>query len=322
MPARSREGSRPKPDKSVQNGPDAEMRPFVPMSPIRVERLPESPEWAYQLKWDGYRLVAFIREGSVRLYSKNMRPLNDQFPEIAEACARLPGTLVLDGEAVVMDPGTGRPSFQRMQQRGMFRSRSAADASDPDLPVQYIVFDVLQIGDENLRGRPFADRDKRLRELASDWASPLYTTDLFPDGERLWEWVVNNGWEGVVCKRLSSPYREGKEHHDWLKRKRMPEYDVEIVGIFWKEGRVASLVMRENGVYFGRVSSGLNGALKEKLRPLGEDDPAVCLLPRIPADLRGKHVRWLQEPIAARVTGTEVTDEGVLRHPKLIVLEL
>ncbi len=295
------------------------LKPFTPMSPIRADRLPEGPEWAYQLKWDGYRLVAVIDRGSVRLLSKNMHLVNPKYPEIAEACARLPGTLVLDGEAVVMNPATGKPSFQKMQQRG---KPPNASALRDKLPIQYIVFDVLQIGEDDLRPLPFTERDKRLRELAAGWQNPLYTTDLFEDGRLLWEWVRRNGWEGVVCKRLSSPYREGKEHRDWYKRKAAPEFDVEIVGIVWREGRVASLVMKENGTYFGRVSSGLNGALKEKLGLLETKETAPGPLPMLPVLPGGDTVRWLRQPIGARVTGTEVTEEGILRHPKLVSLDL
>ncbi|WP_276352399.1 DNA ligase [Cohnella caldifontis] len=292
------------------------------MSPIRVDRLPEGPEWAYQLKWDGYRLIAQIENGRVRLYSKNMHPMEGKLPEIAEACARLPGSMLLDGEVVVMDPATGRPSFQKMQQRGLAQGKAGAETLAARLPASYVVFDLLQADGEDMRARPFEERNRRLREAAADWTSPLFTTDLFADVSRIWEWVVSNGWEGVVCKKLSSPYREGKEHRDWFKRKSMPEFDVEIVGVVWREGRVASLVMRENGVYFGRVSSGLNGMRKEKLRPLGAEDPMLCPFPwkRMPPEFRGTRVRWLAEPIPARVTGTEVTEEGVLRHPKLLAL--
>jgi bifunctional non-homologous end joining protein LigD len=298
------------------------MRPFKPMSPVATDSLPDGPEWSFQLKWDGYRLICSIEDGEVLLYSKNMLPVNGKFPEIAAACTELKETLLLDGEAVVLDPDTGRPSFQRMQQRNKPRTGSDISRIAAKLPVQYIVFDVLRIGEEDLRALPYEERDRRLREIAAGWKAPLYTTDLFADGPLLWNWVVQNGWEGVVCKRRSSSYKEGKDHRDWLKRKQMPEFDVEIVGILWREGRVASLVMRENGVYFGRVSGGLNGTLKDKLSRLGVDNRSLCPFPQLPEGLRGQHIRWLHDPFGARVTGTEVTEEGVLRHPKLKLLDL
>jgi len=295
------------------------MIPFQPMSPILTDRLPEGPEWTYQLKWDGYRLIAAIERGQIRLFSKNMRPMNHLYPEIAEAFARLPGTLVLDGEAVVMDTETGRPSFQKMQQRG----RAVRGAAKGDMPpAQYIVFDVLRIGDKDLRPLPFIERDKHLRELAAGWQAPLYVTDCFDDGRRLWDWVVRHGWEGVVCKRRMSPYREGKAHRDWYKRKAAREFDVDIVGVVWREGRIASLIMRENGAYFGRVAAGLDGKLKEKLRLLVSESEGECPLPDAPPAAKGETIRWLKAPLAARVTGTEVTGDGILRHPKLISLYL
>jgi bifunctional non-homologous end joining protein LigD len=294
------------------------MQPFLPMSPISTDSLPEGPEWSFQLKWDGYRLIAFVEDGKVRLYSKKMLPQNAKYPEIAAACALLKGSLLLDGEVVVLDPDTGRPSFQKLQQR----NKPDSSGIPGKLPVQFIVFDLLQTGDEDLRSLPFGERDRRLRELAVHWAAPLHTTDCFQNGPLLWDWVVNNGWEGVVCKRLSSRYREGKQHGDWLKRKLAHEYDVEIVGILWKEGRVSSMVMRDNGAYFGRISSGLNGLLKEKLREMGEPGRSLCPFLELPEALKGTEVRWLREPIGARVTGSERTEEGVLRHPKLLMLEI
>lgn len=298
------------------------MRPFKPMSPLQTDRLPQGAEWGFQLKWDGYRLIANVEEGGVRLFTKNMLPAEGKFPEIAQALSSLPGKLLLDGEAVVLDPASGRPSFQLVQQRNKAAGASGIRRAADKLPVQYIVFDVLRIGEEDLRSLPFEERDRRLRELAADWHAPLFTTDLFPDGTALWRWVQANGWEGIVCKRLSSPYREGKEHRDWFKRKSMPEFDVEIVGLVWREGRVASMIMKENGDYFGRVSLGLNGALKDKLRQLDASDDMEGRLQTKPPTARGERIRWLIEPIGARVTGSEVTDDGVLRHPKLVSLEL
>ncbi|KIL34127.1 DNA ligase [Cohnella kolymensis] len=297
------------------------MKPFVPMSPISSDRLPQGEDWAYQLKWDGYRILASLQDGRMQLFSKKMLPQNGKFPELTSALSRIDRSCLIDGEAIVMDPSTGKPSFQKLQQRLKFtlagRSRPAASER---LPVQFIAFDLLELDGRDLRRLPFRERDRMLRELAAKWEPPLFTTDLFHNGPALWEWIEQHGWEGLVSKKLSSAYKEGKEHQDWFKKKALLEFDVEIAGIIWKEGRVSSMVMRENGVYFGRVSSGLNEKLKSWLRSLDTVN-GVNPFGALPEGLKGADVRWLVTPVNARVTGSEVTEEGSLRHPKLLNLE-
>ncbi|MDG0812608.1 DNA ligase-like domain-containing protein [Cohnella rhizosphaerae] len=157
--------------------------------------------------------------------------------------------------------------------------------------------------------------------LTQGWQSPFYVADEFEDGEALWRWVETNGWEGVVSKKKVSSYKEGKAHHDWIKRKTVHHMDVDIVGIIWKDGRVSSLVMRKGDRYMGRVSSGLNERAKAALRGLPAGRTRADYWDALPEGLRGADVRWLDTPLAGRVSGREVTDAGLLRHPKLIDLE-
>jgi bifunctional non-homologous end joining protein LigD len=228
----------------------------------------------------------------------------------------------LDGEAVILDSETHRPSFQKLQQRDKKRDPNSIKTSVGENPVQYIIFDLLMNGEDDLRQISFKERHELLHQLAGDWTEPLFLTDLFEDGEALWQWVKENKWEGVVSKRLSSRYREGKEHRDWYKRKTILELDVEIVGILLKEGRLSSLVMRKDGLYIGRNSSGLNGRIKSKLALLPAAKAVTDYFPKQPEGLRGETIRWLNDPFHAKVTGAEITDAGTLRHPKIVALSL
>jgi bifunctional non-homologous end joining protein LigD len=296
------------------------MKPFTPMSPILTDEIPQGEDWGYQLKWDGYRTIAMVQQGQVELYSKKMLLKNAKFPDLVKALAQLEGTFLLDGELVVMDPETNRPSFQKMQQRDKLTDPRLIKRGAEKEPVQYIIFDLLQLGEEDLRKRPFQERHERLQALAAHWGPPFFLTDLFEDGETLWAWVNTNGWEGVVSKKLSSAYREGKEHHDWLKRKTMLRMEIEAVGILMKEGRVSSLVMRKDGEYLGRVSSGLNDKWRRWLFDLKADRTLEDYFPELPEGLKGTKIRWLNEPFTCEVTGLEITEGGALRHPKLLSL--
>ncbi|MNI77406.1 ATP-dependent DNA ligase [compost metagenome] len=140
------------------------------------------------------------------------------------------------------------------------------------------------------------------------------------NGPILWDWVVANSWEGVVSKRLSSPYRAGKEHNDWFKKKTNLQLEVELIGMLMKEGRVSSLVMRKDKAYFGRVSSGLNGKLKEALMALEANYRLEDYWDRLPEGLKYKQIRWFNQPLIGKVSGLEITEGGQLRHPKLLSL--
>ncbi len=291
------------------------------MSPILQSNLPVGEEWLYQLKWDGYRVIAKIEDGKANLYSKKMLSLNTVFPEIIEALSTMNGNYILDGEAILLDKSTGKPSFQQLQKRGRMRDPKLIQSASEREPVSYIVFDLLQYGDEDVRKLPFEERNQRLKELAQDWKHPLYTTDTFHDGEVLWDWVVDQQLEGVVAKKSFSPYREGKDHHDWLKCKTSVQLEVDIVGILIKNGVISSLAMSKEGHYFGRISSGLNHSSKQQFMMLQATANQQDYFDVLPEGLRRTTIHWLNNSLKAHVTGLEITASGQLRHPKLISIE-
>lgn len=293
---------------------------FKPMAPILTDRLPQGDEWGYQLKWDGFRILALVDEGRVELVSKYGLPKTKTYPDLVRVLSRLPGRFLLDGEAVLLDPATGRPSFQRMQQRDKLADPALIRRAAERSPVQYVAFDLLQLGGRDLRGRPFRERHEALDQLAADWEPPLCTAQLFPDGDALWDWVCEREWEGVIAKRLDSPYAEGKDHRDWFKRKTALRLEAEAVGIVYREGRVASLVLQQGGKYLGRASSGLDAAAKRELGRLPTVPAAGPRSGELPEGLRGAEIRWLAEPLPVTVSGRELTEAGLLRHPKLLAI--
>ncbi len=302
------------------------MKPFVPMSPILTDCLPAGGDWVYQLKWDGFRIISVLRGGKASLWSKQMLPKTGSYPDLAHAlearAAEGCPDLMLDGEAFLLDPDTAKPSFQMMQGRDKLRGQERIERASRRQPVGYMIFDLLQEGSEDLRSFPFEERGARLRKLISGWEPPFYLADTYEDGEPLWRWAEENGWEGVVAKRRGSRYSEGKEHGDWYKRKTFFHREVDIVAVLYKEGKLSSLVMSRQGRYMGRISSGLNERAKRQLSlrktTAGRQDDFGGSLPE---GLRGTDIRWLASPITAGVSGRELTQSGLLRHPKLEWLE-
>lgn len=294
--------------------------PIEPMAPIICDELPSGEDWGYQLKWDGVRIVAELADGQVTLYSRRGLIKNNAYPELAAMLAGVPGRMVLDGEAVVFDPAKGKPNFRLVLQRERLRQPAKIRDSAAALPITYVLFDLLELDGEDLRGESCADRHERLSALFPERQERLFVTDLFYDGAALWRWVEEQGWEGVVGKRLSSPYRTGKQHRDWYKKKTAIIVQTDIVGLTWNEGRVASLVMADNGVYCGRVSLGLDEADKRWLASLPRLERSP--FPALPTDLKGIRVSWLATPFAAVITALEQTDYGLLRHPKIVQLRV
>lgn len=302
--------------------PDAMPLPSAPMAPIADDDIPDGKDWGYQLKWDGVRMLARIDRGNVELYSRRLLPKNSAYPELVKVLSRLEGPYLLDGEVIVFDTAKGRPVFQKVLQRERLRTPAHILRAGTDEPAQFVLFDVLHAEGRDCRDLPYRERHELLLKLFPEKQERLFVTDLFPDSRALWSWVAERGWEGVVSKRLSSPYREGKKHKDWFKKKTALRLDVSIVGYTFNEGRLASLVMVSDGYYFGRVSLGLNEALKRKLmmRNLREDQPANRPFAPLPSDLKGAALAWLDRPFPCTVTGLEITDAGLLRHPKLVAL--
>jgi len=298
--------------------------PTMPMSPIASPDMPMGDDWGYQLKWDGVRILAAVENGSVRLFSKKMLSKNTVFPEIVRLFQNRDDRLLLDGEAVVFDTQEQRPEFAKALQRERAGGPGrAGESAVSRYRLCYVLFDLLHAGDRDLRDTPYAKRHEQLLSLFPAKTADLFVTDLISDGRALWQWVEERKWEGVVSKRLSSLYREGKKHADWYKKKTALRLSVDIVGITEREGRVASLVMSLDGLYFGRVSLGLNERTKLKLREIAADRavPEAPWRP-LPADIVKERVMWIAPPLRCDVTGLEITSAGLLRHPKIARLGL
>lgn len=295
--------------------------PIIPMAPVSNDEIPRGEEWGYQLKWDGVRIIAHMNDDTVTLYSRNGLIKNTTYPELARNLAMLSGRMVLDGEAIVFDPIKQRPSFPMVLQRERLRQPNRIESAANIQHITYVLFDLIELDGEDLRGLPYQERHERLKlafPTRKDW---LFVTDLFLDGPSLWQWVESNSWEGMVSKRLSAPYREGKHHKDWLKKKTKQQFETSIVGLTFKGGQLlSSLIMMMNGQYAGRVSGGLNESLKHRIIQL--PNQSVSPFSKFPSDLNNVKLVWLKTPFTAIVSGQEISDYGLLRHPQIIQLEL
>lgn len=307
-----------------KRSPSGSVMPFAPMEPILSPALPRDPSYAFQVKWDGVRLVADVGPDGVRLWSKNGRDVTVAFPELVATLKPLGNRRRwLDGEAIVLDHA-GRSSFSDAVRRIRVRDAAAAQQYARTWPACYAVFDCLRDGETVLFAEAWEARQEYLHNLIPVNSQALFAVETVRDGEALWNRVLAQGEEGVVAKRRQGRYVPGKTHGDWLKVKACREGVFAIVGLAEWAGRVRSVLLAERSgdgtwTYVGRVASGLS----EKERRLLAAGTAHLVSERPPFRgavdrQRGEQLRWLLPYLAARVQYREKTPDGRLRHPKLV----
>jgi bifunctional non-homologous end joining protein LigD len=294
----------------------------VPMLAL-LSTLPEDDEgFAFEVKWDGVRAVAFSEPGRFRLESRNLLDVTDQYPELRAIQRQLGArTAVLDGEIVAFDD-EGRPSFERLQRRMHVQGRRQVEQRREEAPVTYLAFDLLYLDGESLTERPYTERRELLEGLGlagEAWSVP---PSFRGRGADVLAASAEQGLEGVVAKRLASPYRPGRRTGEWLKIKNQQRQEVVIGG--WtpgkgrRAGEIGALlvgVYDDDGRlrYAGKVGTGFTGALLEELKrelePLARPDSPFA--GRQPA--RGS--AFCEPRLVCEVEFTEWTRDGMLRHP-------
>ena len=298
---------------------------IVPMM-ARTGTLPRDDEhWAFEVKWDGVRAICHSEPGRMRLHSRNLLDITPRYPEVGRLNRALSHhRAVLDGEIVALD-AEGKPSFGALQRRMHVGSESTVRRLAKEAPVTYVIFDLLWLDGHSLMGLPYTERRARLAELelgdGGRWRVPDYVVG---HGEQLLAATEQQGLEGVIAKRLDSPYEPGRRTPCWLKIKNVERQEVVVGG--WVPGdgkrrdRIGALlvgVRDDDGAlrHVGRVGTGFTEAeldrLAEKLRPLErEDSPFAPGGPKIP---RG--AVFAEPELVAEVEFREWTDGGQLRAP-------
>lgn len=283
-------------------------RKVVPMLCERAEadaKVLERAGWLYELKLDGVRIIADKRGDEVALTYRKLRDATESYPEIADAVRALADErLVLDGEIVAFDE-EGRPDFQllgRRIQAGMSGRAGRSVRAAAAVPVVFVVFDVLAIGPYDVRAFPLEARKEILARVLPAGAEGglLRRHPTFDDGVALFRLCQDNRLEGVVAKRLGTPYRTGERTFDWIKIK--AELDAELVVIGWTEGegdraRLGALDLGayegDRLVFRGRVGSGLDAStielLLERLSSIEVAEPVAE--GRYPPKARRHHCR-------------------------------
>ncbi|HET8538592.1 MAG TPA: DNA ligase D [Anaeromyxobacter sp.] len=281
------------------------------------------PGWLFELKYDGYRMLA-VREGArARLVYRSGDEATALFPEVVKAVEMLPGDAVLDGEVVVLAPD-GRPSFQALQQRAQLARPDDVARASVERPATLFAFDLLSVGGLDLRPLPLADRKRVLAGLVPRLGPARFADHVEGRGEDLWREVEARGLEGMVAKRADAPYRSGARSQAWRKIRVPRTADLAVVGFTRPRGgraRFGALLLAaregDGWAFAGSVGSGFTDRqiedLHARLAPRARATPP-CTGP-VP---RGRGNTWVEPEVVVAVRYTEWTAEGLLRHPVFV----
>jgi bifunctional non-homologous end joining protein LigD len=308
----------------LANAREAPMPRYLePMKATLATKPFRDEDWLYEVKWDGYRVEAVVRDGKAELFTRNGNNAETYFPRLLTPTSWISAKeAIVDGEVVALDEH-GRPDFSLLQER------ISLGRTGKPVPLVYQAFDLLYLDGRLLVDVPLEHR-KRLLELVLRPTSRVkYASHVDTEGVAFFEAVKANGLEGVVAKHRRSRYEPGRRTQAWLKIKARPEQELVVGGWTPGEGSAAELGALAVGVYedgklrfSGKVGSGFDGRARKELRrrldALETDEPPFD--PPPPVDWRGRWggdlagVRWIRPELVIRAEIGGWTRDGSVRQ--------
>ena len=309
---------------------DEPMPAFIPPMRATLATDPfDDPDWLFEIKWDGYRVEAVIRDGRARLWTRNQQDAARYFPDLAGPAPWIDAReAIVDGEVVALDEA-GRPSFSLLQDRTGIRTGRAPGTKGhgPPAPVVYQAFDLLHLDGSSLLSVPLEERKRLLRSRLRPNERVRYAGHVEGDGRAFTDAARRNELEGIVAKLRRAPYEPGRRSRSWLKVKLRREQEVVVVG--WLEGQgshrdLGSLIVAvrsgDRWAHAGQVGSGIDTRTRRELRAtldeLVRDASVLESAPR----LKGAH--WVEPKLVIRVEFADWTADNLLRQAAYKGLEV
>ncbi len=275
----------------------------------------DSPNFTYEIKWDGYRCLAYLDAGT-KLLSRHLKDLGFTFPELLETHKKFKTSgAILDGEVIAIR--NGKPNFFELQKRGHMRNSKAVAAAAKQIPVVYVIFDLLFFNHQPLYKEPIEKRRELLKENLIYSDELILTDSIAEKGKDYFEGVSSLGLEGVVAKKKGSLYYPGKRSKLWYKFKQRKRSNFIVCGIKYENSKPHSLIL---GAYvsgdlhhFGSVSSGLTAKDLYQIRK--ELDMLITPNPPFAMQRLSKESFWLKPVIVCEVEYLDFTENLALRDP-------
>lgn len=286
-----------------------------PMLATPVNEAFDDPDWLFEVKWDGYRAIAELRDGEVSLYSRNQIPLHRKFPPIVEALRRCGFEAVLDGEIVVVDE-RGHPDFQLLQDYRESRNGH----------LLYYIFDLLYFQGHDLTGLPLLTRKELLKRVLPPMPHLRFSDHVRDEGSLFFRVVREKGLEGILAKHSRSTYQVGKRSRHWLKVKSRPTQEGVIAGFTQPRGGrgyfgtlVLGVYQGDELIHIGHAGGGFTvkdlKEIRARLEPLIQQECPFAVEPQTNAP-----ATWVRPELVCEVALTGWTGDGVMRHPVFLRL--
>lgn len=273
------------------------------------------PSWLYELKWDGYRAMAHIDKGTIKLFSRNKKAYNELFPTIVNALERVSNDVILDGEIVAFGKD-GKPSFQHIQD---YRR------SSQDITLIYYVFDLLYIDGYDIRELPLVERKQILQKILPTNAHLKYNDHIEKYGLQLFTLAKEKNNEGIMAKRKTSPYLSTRSS-DWLKIKHINMQEAVICGFTKPNGNrdhfgalILGLYEGNELRYVGHAGGGFDDKkLNEIIKKLEPIITGKCPFAAPPET--NTVPTWVKPKYVAQIKFSEWTRDGLMRQPVFLGL--
>lgn len=288
------------------------------MLPMPAAEPFDSRDYGFDVAWDGVRALASIENGRVRLWGRDLADLTDRYPEVRVLGELAPSETIVDGELIVAD-SDGRPDPIALEARQHALDAGAVERLAAAHPVTYVIYDLLYLRSRSMMREPLLRRRPRLVEAIRSSGRIYVLEPVIEDGMALFDAARERGLQGVVAKRLNSPYRTGQRHHDWLQIDAVRREDFVVMGFIPQPGPAlleAVIVGTYDGRAFlpgGRVGGGFDRATSIRLRKSLDALPAAAP----PADSRwsDERVCWVKPQVVVNVKFSEWDPSGRLRFP-------
>lgn len=292
-----------------------------PMLATLIDKPFDDQNWVYEVKWDGYRALAFMKNGKIELKSRNDKSFNEKFYPVYDTLKSIAINAILDGEIIVLEKN-GTANFAALQ-----NWRSEADGD-----LVYYVFDILWYDGKDLKGLSLLDRKAILKEVMPQNDLILLSEHFDTSGVGFLNEAKKLGIEGIMAKRKESVYHIHERSSDWLKIKANRRQEVVIGGFTKNEGSsklfsslLVGLYEDKKLIYTGKVGTGFSAKLQQELmaqfKPLVtknspfDDEPDINKSSRFRPRSPHAAVTWLHPNLVCEVSFTEMTGDGVMRHP-------
>ena len=300
--------------------------PIEPMLARAVDQPPQSPDYLFELKWDGIRAIISLDEGEIKIRGRHGMDLSPRFPELLAAESSFRATCaVFDGE-IVCPEADGKPNFRNVISRMQAAGTAAVDRGRSKFPAVCYLFDCLYLDGRPIVNEPLARRREWLADAVKR-GGPYRVSELFEDGASLFQAVSQMGLEGIVAKQRSSPYQPGRRSDSWLKIKTRRTLEAVIIGYTRGKGDrqagFGALHLAQPGPgglkYLGKVGTGfpddLLGAIYEELKKL-----TTIIRPVKEKPLDDARSVWVGPKLMCEVQYASLTPDGMLREPVFIRL--